>query len=367
MQRRDVLKAGAALGAVSLLPARARADAPVHFHPRPGEWRHFELTTEIDILRPQGPAHVWVPLPGFTADDWTRPAGDSWQAPGATATVSRAGAHGPKLLSLDWAEGTRSAKARVMSRVATRDRAVDLSRPGRPSALDPAERARYTAPTALIPTDGIVQTTSDRIVAGAQSDLDRARRIYEWVVANTFRDPKVRGCGIGNIKFMLESGDLGGKCADLNALFVGLARAAGVPARNIYGIRVAPSRFGYHSLGANSPDVTHAQHCRAEVHLDDHGWVPVDPADVRKVALEEPPGHLAMTNPKVEAARATLFGAWETNWVAYNDAHDVALPGAGGWQVPFLMYPQGDTVAGRLDCLDARGFRYTITAREVSA
>jgi hypothetical protein len=31
------------------------------------------------------------------------------------------------------------------------------------------------------------------------------------------------------------------------------------------------------------------------------------------------------------------------------------------------MYPQAETAAGRLDCLDPDTFRYTITAREVSA
>ena len=42
------------------------------------------------------------------------------------------------------------------------------------------------------------------------------------------------------------------------------------------------------------------------------GWVPVDPADVRKVALEEPPGNLPLADAgKVDAARHTLFGAWE--------------------------------------------------------
>jgi transglutaminase-like putative cysteine protease len=166
---------------------------------------------------------------------------------------------------------------------------------------------------------------------------------------------------------MLRTGDLGGKCADLNALFVGLARASGLPARDLYGIRVAPSRFGYKALGANGATVTGAQHCRAEVHLAGLGWVPADPADVRKVALEEPPGNLPMTSAKVEAARQTLFGAWEGNWIAWNDAHDVALPGAAEGPVPFLMYPQGETAAGWLDCLDAQDFRYAITAREVGA
>jgi transglutaminase-like putative cysteine protease len=66
---------------------------------------------------------------------------------------------------------------------------------------------------------------------------------------------------------MLESKNLGGKCADLNALFVGLARAAGLPARDVYGIRVAKSALGYQSLGAASEIVTKSQHCRAEVFL----------------------------------------------------------------------------------------------------
>ena len=73
------------------------------------------------------------------------------------------------------------------------------------------------------------------------SDLEKARAIYDWIVENTFRDPKTRGCGVGDIRFMLESKNLSGKCADLNALYVGLARAAGLPARDVYGVRVAPS------------------------------------------------------------------------------------------------------------------------------
>ena len=85
--------------------------------------------------------------------------------------------------------------------------------------------------------------------------------------------------------------------------------------------------FGFKSLGAGSEIVTKAQHCRAEVWLSSSGWTPVDPADVRKVVLEEPPGNLAMSDLKVVAARKALFGAWEGNWVAFNVAHDVKLPG----------------------------------------
>ncbi|MFX6972989.1 transglutaminase-like domain-containing protein, partial [Acinetobacter baumannii] len=82
-----------------------------------------------------------------------------------------------------------------------------------------------------------------------------------WIVENCFRDPKVKGCGTGDIRFMLESGNLGGKCADINALVVGLARASGIPAREVFGIRAADSRQ-FKSLG-KAGDISRAQHCRA--------------------------------------------------------------------------------------------------------
>ncbi len=365
MKRRTVLQGGAALWAAAILPA-ARASAAADFAPRPEAWRTFEITTRIEVAKPVGLTRVWVPVPGIEAVDWIRPLGDEWQAEGGKAAISRVGPYGAKVLAVEWPQDMARPVAEIRSRVATRDRAMDWSVPGAAPALSAAERERFTAPTALLPTDGIVKETADKITAGADGDLDKARRIYEWVVANTFRDPKTRGCGLGNIAFMLRTGDLGGKCADLNALYVGLARAAGLPARDLYGIRVAPSRFGYKSLGANSDVITSAQHCRAEVHIAQFGWVPVDPADVRKVALEEPPGHLEMADAKVEAARRTLFGAWETNWIAYNDAHDVALPGATQPPVGFLMYPQGETAAGALDCLDAGTFKYAVTAKELT-
>jgi transglutaminase-like putative cysteine protease len=168
---------------------------------------------------------------------------------------------------------------------------------------------------------------------------------------------------VGDIKFMLESGNLSGKCADLNALFVGLLRAAGVPARDVYGVRAADSRRGYKSMG-KSGDITKAQHCRADFYAQGYGWVPVDPADVRKVILEEPPGKLAPDDPRVKAAREYLFGAWEMNWLAYNYGHDLVLPGSTRGPVGFLMYPQIETAEGRLDCLDPENGKYTITARE---
>jgi transglutaminase-like putative cysteine protease len=272
------------------------------------------------------------------------------------------------MLYAEWHDDERVPRLEVASRVATREHTVDPAKP-RPGAerLGPADRAFFTAPTEYIPTDGIVLTTAQSIVKGARSDVEKARAIYEWVVENTFRDPKVRGCGWGDIKTMLETGNLGGKCGDLNALFVGLARSVGGAARDVYGLRIAPSEHGYRSLGVATSSVTRAQHCRAEFFAEGRGWIPVDPADVRKVALEEPPGNLALDHPKVQAARKRLFGNWEMNWLAYNMGHDIALPHSGGAKLPYLMYPNGETGGERLDQLDPDGFKYSITARELKA
>ncbi|HEY6183973.1 MAG TPA: transglutaminase-like domain-containing protein, partial [Terriglobales bacterium] len=196
--------------------------------------------------------------------------------------------------------------------------------------------------------------------------IEKARAIYEWVVDNTFRDPKVRGCGKGDIRGMLESGDFGGKCADLNALYVGMARSVGLPARHIYGLRIVKSELGYKSLGVNPDKATKGQHCRCEVYLTQHGWVPVDPADVRKVVLEEPPGNLKLTDEMVTKARKRLFGSWEMNWMAYNYAHDITLPGSAKQPLVYFMYPQAETVDGRVDPFDPDNFKYEISVKEIS-
>lgn len=362
--RRRFLLAAGALAASAAVPRIALAGQAFKPATENG-WRIFEVTTRAEVLKPAGATRVWLPLPSIEEGAWIRPMGNLWQGNAATMRVVSEPHYGAAMLYAEWESGQNAPAVEIVSRFATRDRAYDLSAPGKTAPLDRAARALYTRATDLLPTGGIVRQTARDITKGAKNDLDKARLIYDWVCDNTFRDPKVQGCGTGDISAMLLTGNLSGKCADLNALYVGLARSVGLPARDVYGIRVADSRFGYRSLG-KSGDITKAQHCRAEVWLSGFGWVPVDPADVRKVVLEEKPG-LTLQDELVVQVREKLFGAWEMNWLGYNFAHDVALPGSRGPKIPFLMYPQGETAAGRLDSLDPDAFRYRITSREIAA
>ena len=361
MHRRDFLRSTGALAAGLAVPRRLRAEsAPT------GGWRTFHVVTRVEVLDPSGVTRVWVPTALATETPYQRALGNEFSAEGGTARlVAPAGADGLAMVAAEFPAGVKPVLV-VTSRVSTRNYAVDLAEKGTAPRLDRAALAHFLRPTRLLPTDGIVRETAQQATRSAHTDLDKARVLYDWIVENTFRDPKVRGCGLGDIKGMLETRNLGGKCADLNALYVGLARAASLPARDVYGIRTVKSDLGYQSLGASSATITKSQHCRAEVYVAGHGWLPVDPADVRKVVLDEPPGNRPIDDEMVKAARGRLFGSWEMNWMAYNFAHDVALPGSKSAPVGFLMYPQAETDRGRLDSLDPDHFKYEITSREVS-
>ncbi|MGZ5082187.1 MAG: transglutaminase-like domain-containing protein [Usitatibacter sp.] len=365
MDRRDFIRITGLASASAVLPAAVpSAFAEASAGAVPAErWRVFEVTTRVEVQKPVGVTRVWLPTPLAQDTPYQKSLGNTFHAEGGTSGYVTDPKYGAGIVWAEWPEGAKPVLVQT-SRFATRDIAVDLGKPGNAPPEDPAVLRKFTQATELIPTDGIVRKTSDEIVKGKHGDLEKARAIYEWIVENTFRDPKTRGCGTGDIKFLLENKLHGGKCADLNALFVALSRSQGIPARDVYGVRVAGSALGYKSLGREGGDITNAQHCRAEFYLAGYGWIPVDPADVRKVMLEETGGK-AIDDPMTVAARTRLFGSWEMNWVGYNYAADLTLPGSRKGKVAFLMYPQSETAEGRLDELDPKNFKYEMTAREI--
>ena len=356
MKRRTLITAGPAAGLLALSPLRLRAQST-------DGWRTFEVVTRVEVTAPSGQVTVWVPLPLSQDTDWFQTLENSVTGNFAVNNDVIEPNYRAAIGSAVFKPSEAQPVFEVTSRFRTRDRKVDI-KPGAGMLASTAEQAVYLKPTAFIPTDGVVRETAVKATRGTRTDVDKARAIYDWVVENTERNAKTQGCGVGDVKAMLEGNNLNGKCADLNALFVALARSVGVPARDVYGVRVADSKRGYKSLG-KAGDITRAQHCRAEFYAQNIGWIPVDPADVRKVVLEEKPG-LTLNDDVVKQARSMLWGGWEGNWLAYNYAHDVRLPGSSKAPVPFLMYPQAENAQGRIDSLDPDNFKYRMTAREIT-
>lgn len=361
--RRQFLQAAAAASALPfVLPASAQ-ERP--FAPQPAGWRTFDVTTRVDVNLSQGATTVWLPIPSVNTD-WQRCLDSNFTSNGDAKRVAD-GDSGAEILVVQFGASNKDPFVELTTRVQTRNRATDWKRPGR-AQLDASDRAYWTRPTALIPTDGIVRETALKAVGDARTDEEKVHRIYDWVVGNAWREPTVRGCGNGDVKTMLETGNLGGKCADINALFVGLCRSLGVPARDIYGVRLAPSAFGYKALGGNPASLKGAQHCRSEVFLQAHGWVAMDPADVAKVMREETPTWIkSLQDPIVAPVYHALYGGWEGNWVGFNMASDVVLPGSRLGKLGFLMYPIAEDQQGRFDSYAPDDFKYQITARELKA
>ncbi|WP_218588507.1 transglutaminase domain-containing protein [Desulfacinum infernum] len=67
-------------------------------------------------------------------------------------------------------------------------------------------------------------------------------------------------------------------------------------------------------------DVTRWQHCWAEFFLPGYGWVPVDPADVRKIMLKK---GLTLKDPETRRWRDYFWGGW--------DPYRVRLAVGGTW------------------------------------
>ncbi len=222
----------------------------------------------------------------------------------------------------------------------------DLS--GQETAWDPADYALYLRPTSLGPIDGEVKKLAEHITLGKTTVLAKAKAIYDWACENTYRNPATRGCGAGNVCKLLQ--DPGGKCADISSLYVALARAAGVPAREILGLRQGKK---------SGQDISTWQHCWAEFYLPGHGWVAVDPADVRKKMLSE---KLEWGDAKTAYYQDYFWGGLDGYRIKLSEGKDLTLnPPQHGAALNYLMYPFAQIGTTTLDWLDAANFKYTIT------
>lgn len=287
---------------------------------------------------------LWIPYPVSDANQLVTDL--HWEGDYADAWVTTDRDNGNAMLFARWDAGSLSRKLTLRFHVRRDEQSVkNLKDAGLP--LDPALAAHYLGATRLGPTDGPVKALADSIVKGKTSILAKARAIYDWTVENTFRDPNTRGCGLGDVPALLKRP--GGKCADISSMFVALARAAGVPAREVLGIRQGKK---------DGQDVTGWQHCWAEFYLPGTGWVPVDPADVRKAMLKQ---NLKLDDPKVAELRAYFWGSVDPYRLRLAEGRDLTLnPPQKGPALNYLMYPFAQVGDITLDWLDPKSFRYSI-------
>lgn len=240
----------------------------------------------------------------------------------------------------------------VLTFTAERKEVIRKDFPAKEAAWSPDDYKKWLAPTSLGPVTGAVKKLADKITAGKVTVYDKAKSIYDWTCENMYRDPNTRGCGFGNVLLLLKKP--GGKCTDINSTFVALCRAAGVPARAIFGIRMGKKPV---------QDITKWQHCWAEFYLPGYGWVPVDPADVRKMMLKH---NLKLDDPETVQYRKYFWGAWDPYRVQLSIGRDLMLnPPQEGVPLNDFGYPYAEVGNKTLDWLDPATFSYKITYTQI--
>jgi transglutaminase-like putative cysteine protease len=161
-------------------------------------WRTFEVVTRVEVLKPNGVTHIWLPAALIRETPYQKTLSNQFNAEGGTAKLTTDDQNALGIVSATFPADKKPVLT-LTSRVSTKPYAVDLSAPAKAPRASKAELEYFLQPSKYVPTDGIVKSTADKATAGAKTDVDKARAIYEWVVENTFRDPKVRGCGRGDI------------------------------------------------------------------------------------------------------------------------------------------------------------------------
>ena len=175
-------------------------------------------------------------------------------------------------LYAEWAKPTKD-RTITLTFHATARESVKKNFPAVEPAI-PVEIQEYLKSSKFIPTDGKVKEAALSVTNSKQKISEKARAVYQWVVENTVRNPDTKGCGTGDVEVQITKRS--GKCADISSVFVSIARAAGVPAREVFGLRLGKK---------DNEDMTGGHHCWVEFYVPGYGWVPADPADVRKIML----------------------------------------------------------------------------------
>ncbi len=170
---------------------------------------------------------------------------------------------------------------------------------------------RYLSPDQLIPISGQIKEEAEKVVTEEMSDLEKAKAIYGYVSGNLTYDKSGTGWGRGDALYACNA--LQGNCTDFHSLFIGMARAVGIPARFVMGFPLPPDEIQGEVSG---------YHCWAEFYLKGSGWIPVDASEASKF-------------PELQEF---YFGNLDPNRVEFSIGRDIQLDPALE-PLNFFIYP----------------------------
>jgi transglutaminase-like putative cysteine protease len=208
------------------------------------------------------------------------------------------------------------------------------------SPRDP-ELKRYLEPDKLVPLNGTIAQLAKEHTAGDTTPIQKARHIYDYVLATMRYDKSGEGWGRGDAIWACTAKR--GNCTDFHSLFIGMMRSSGIPARFEIGFPLPE--------GKTEGDIP-GYHCWAEFYLAGVGWVPVDASEAWKNA----------------AKRDYFFGAHDTNRVFFTYGRDIRLsPDQKGDPLNYFIYPYLETNGQPMKNLQTHFSFRDVSASELAA
>lgn len=251
-------------------------------------------------------AELFVPIP--SEDPWQRVRG--LEIKGASFSVVHDTRFGNQAARLQMPAS--GGEVRVTYEITRLERSADVTRAtGReaPSGYEP-----WLASDALVPVSDRVRKIAADVTKGKSTPLAKARAIYDYVLSTMRYEKKGEGWGRGDIMWACDMKY--GNCTDFHALFIGLLRAKGIPAR--------------FQIGYSVPEVAAAElpgyHCWADFYIDGVGWIPVDASEAWKN----------------KDKRDYFFGHHDANRFALSTGRDIVLPGMRGQALNYFVFAYGE-------------------------
>ena len=283
--------------------------------------RNFEFTylTTIPAL-PAGSkiSRIWIPVPQS----------DSYQTIDQLKietrfayTRHRDPEYGNEYLYLEVpsAKATKPAEVRVSFHVARLEHRVALDAhvlKAQSLGVVQPDLQRFLQPDRRVPLQGIIADLSAQETHGIEDPLAKARAIYNYVIATMRYDKSGTGWGNGDAIWACTAKR--GNCTDFHSLFIGMMRAAGIPARFEIGFPLPADQHDGAILG---------YHCWAEFYVEPYGWIPVDASEAWK-------------HPE---QKDYFFGAHDDNRVLFTAGRDIRLdPPQQGGALNFFIYPYAE-------------------------
>ncbi len=286
--------------------------------------RSFEFLYKVSLARGQMPARVWIPL--ASTDAFQDVIEHSFEL--ANSIRGQVSVHEQNkvlylLLQTSDVEQSISLRFKITRRART---SAPPSSDGYGVSLETLGLAPFMTGNARVPVDGSLGEEARDVVARCTSPLEKARAIFDHVLATYSYDcsgcTPAKGESLGDLTVACDLKL--GTCTELHGLLVAYLRGAGVPARFAFGFNIPGRPHGL--IGG--------YHCWSEAYLPGSGWFPIDVSEARK----RPAG----------AERDFYFGNLDQNRVQFSTGRDLTLvPAQFSGPLDKLIFPlveQNDSV-----------------------